>query len=374
MLDPRIDKLARVLVRYSTEVRAKQTVSLVGPPIAEPLVTSLYREVLAAGGYPFVMMMPQACQEALLRLGSSDQIAHVNPLEQREAEVADVSIRIFASENTRALTTVDPTRQALRSQARRPLMEQFMRRAGQGSLRWVATQFPCQASAQEAEMSLTEYEDFVYAAGMLDRDNPAGAWRIMADAQARLADMLNRVHELRFVTAGGTDLHVGVGGRSWINCAGRENFPDGEVFTGPIEDATRGVVCFDFPAIYSGREVTGVRLVFRAGRVVEASAERGEDFLIRMLEQDAGARVLGEIAIGCNYSIKRYTRNTLFDEKIGGTFHAALGAAYPESGGKNESGLHWDMVCDLRSGGTIFADGKAISTNGRFSEATWPQP
>ncbi|HMC65574.1 MAG TPA: aminopeptidase, partial [Gemmataceae bacterium] len=165
-----------------------------------------------------------------------------------------------------------------------------------------------------------------------------------------------------------------VTGRTWINCDGHENFPDGEVFTGPIEDATEGAVCFDFPAVHGGREVRGVRLVFRAGRVVEAAATQGEDFLISMLDQDPGARVLGEAAIGCNYAITKHTRNTLFDEKIGGTFHVALGAAYPESGGTNQSALHWDMVCDLRRGGRVEVDGNVISENGRFLNRAWPQP
>jgi aminopeptidase len=252
-------------------------------------------------------------------------------------------------------------------------MELFLRRAAEKSLRWVATQFPCQAAAQEADMSLAEYEDFVFAAGMLDQDDPAAAWNVLSERQARLVGFLQTVRELRFVTAAGTDLRVGVGGRTWINCDGHENFPDGEVFTGPREDATEGTVCFDFPAVRGGREVLGVRLVFRAGRVVEASAAKGEEFLFQMLDQDEGARVLGEVALGCNYAITRHTRNTLFDEKIGGTFHVALGAAYPESGGTNQSALHWDMVCDLRQGGRIEADGRVISENGRFREPNWPQ-
>jgi aminopeptidase len=223
-------------------------------------------------------------------------------------------------------------------------------------------------------MSLSQYEDFVFRAGLLHLPNPAAEWRRISERQQRICDHLNKVSEVRFRTPAGTDLRVGVKGRRWINCDGHENFPDGEVFTGPIEDATEGVVVYSFPAVHHGREVHDIRLRFKAGRVVDASASKGEDFLIKMLDQDPGARVLGEIAIGTNYSIQEYTRNTLFDEKIGGTFHAAVGAAYPESGGKNESGLHWDMVCDLRNGGTIEADGKVISRNGRFTQASWPQP
>jgi aminopeptidase len=374
MRDPRLDKLAAVLVRYSTQVQPGQLVSLVGPPLAEPLVVALYREVLLAGGHPLVLMAPEACTEMLYRHGSSEQIAYLNPFELREVEAVDVAIHLLAPENTHALTNLDASRPARRSRARWPIMELFLRRAAEKSLRWVATQFPCQAAAQDASMSLTEYEEFVFGAGMLDRDVPELAWQALSERQARLVDFLQHIREVRFVTPRGTDLRLGVGGRTWINCDGHENFPDGEVFTGPIEGATEGTVCFDFPAVHGGREVQGIRLVFRAGRVVDASASHGEKFLIGMLDQDPGARVLGEAALGCNYAITRHTRNTLFDEKIGGTFHVALGASYPESGGKNQSGLHWDMVADLRDGGRVEADGVAISQVGRFVDRDWPQP
>lgn len=374
MRDPRVDQLAKVLVRYSTGVRRGELVSLHGPVLAEPLLLSLYREVLRAGGHPTVTMAPEGCSRILLQQGSPEQLSFLNPLDLREVEAVDVAIHVLASENTRALSQIDPNQQALRSKARRPIMEIFLRRSAEQSLRWVASQLPCQASAQEADMSLDEYEDFVFGAGMLDGADPTAAWRTLSERQARVVNFLHGVRELRFFTPNGTDLRVGTAGRHWVNCDGHENFPDGEVFTGPIEDATQGTVCFDFPAVHGGREVQGVRMVFRAGRVVEASAAKGEEFLLRMLDQDAGARVLGEVAIGCNYAITRHTRNTLFDEKIGGTFHVALGSAYPESGGKNQSGLHWDMVCDLRQGGRIEADGRVISENGRFLNSDWPQP
>jgi aminopeptidase len=371
--DPRLDKLANVLVSYSVAVRRGELVSLAGPPLAEPLILALYREILRAGGNPVVVLVPAACAELLYQHGSPEQLAFVNPLELREVETVDVTIHVLATENTRALTRVDPAKQAHRSKARRPLLDLFLRRAANKSLRWVVTQFPCQAAAQDADMSLAEYEEFVFAGGMLDRADPAAAWRALSERQARLVNFLQGVRELRFVTPTGTDLRVGVAGRTWINCDGHENFPDGEVFTGPIEDATDGSVCFDFPAVHAGREVQGVKLRFRAGRVVDATAVKGEEFLVRLLDQDPGARVLGEVALGCNYAIKRHTRNTLFDEKIGGTFHVALGASYPESRGKNQSGLHWDMVCDLRNGARIEADGRVIGENGRFFNHAWPR-
>jgi aminopeptidase len=223
-------------------------------------------------------------------------------------------------------------------------------------------------------MSLAEFEDFVFAAGLLHLPDPAAAWRDIHDRQQRVCDRLEQARELRFTTPQGTNLSVAVGGRHWLNCDGHVNFPDGEVYTGPVEDATQGVLFLTFPAVYGGREVSGVRLQFRDGRVVDASADKGEDYLIEMLDQDAGARILGEVAFGTNYAISRFMRNLTFDEKIGGTFHVALGSSYPESGGKNDSALHWDLVCDLREGGRAEMDGELISENGRFLNNLWPQP
>lgn len=374
MHDPRYEKLAQVLVNYSTEVRAGDLVRLSGPAVSRPLLVALYRAVLAAGGHPRVTVTLDECVEAALELGSDEQLRYEDPVAQFEIETVDVSISLWGQDNTRALSQADPARQALLSQARKRWLKTFMQRYAAGELRWVGTQFPCHAAAQDAEMSLAQYERFVFEAGQLHRDDPASAWQEISRRQQRVVDFLNARREVRFVTPQGTDLRVAVAGRRWINCDGHENFPDGEVFTGPIEDQTQGVVCFSFPAVHGGREVQDVRLTFRDGRVVDATASKGEAFLLAMLDQDEGARVLGEIAIGTNYSITRFTRNTLFDEKIGGTFHAALGASYPETGGRNESGLHWDMVCDLRQGGHIYADGELISENGRFLNAQWPQP
>lgn len=374
MRDPRLDKLADVLVNYSTAIRPDDLVRISGPPATRPLVVAVYRAVLAAGGHPHVEMVPDECAEIKLDLASQEQLRFENPIALYTIERVDVSIGLWGEDNTKSLSGTDPARQALVSQARKKQMARFLERASAGELRWVGSQYPCNSAAQDAQMSLAQYERFVFEAGLLHLDDPAAAWREISRRQQRVADFLNECREVRFTTPQGTDLKVGVDGRAWINCDGHENFPDGEIFTGPVEDATEGVVAYSFPAVHGGREVDGIRLTFKAGRVVDASATRGEEFLIAMLDQDAGARVLGEIAIGTNYSVRQYTKNTLFDEKIGGTFHAAVGAAYPETGGKNESGLHWDMVCDLRQGGRIYADGKLISENGRFLDPEWPQP
>jgi aminopeptidase len=258
-----------------------------------------------------------------------------------------------------------PERAALRARAVQRLNATAGRRSATGEMRWCSTLFPTHALAQEADMSLPEYEEFVYRAMFLDQPDPIAAWQAFSMDQQKKADLLEQVETLRFV-AEGTDLTVRVGGRKWMNSDGKRNFPSGEVFTGPIEDSANGTIRFTFPSLRGGREVDEARLSFRNGRVVEATAARGEDAMLRELDTDEGARYLGEVAIGNNYGIQRYTKNTLFDEKIGGTCHFALGKSYAETGGTNVSAIHWDLVCDLRQGGEVIADGKTIHRDGQW--------
>lgn len=377
-MDPRIRKLARVLVRYSVGVRPLDRVVIRGTTVAAPLAAELYREVLEAGGLPWVRLVPDTLPEIYFRHAGEKQLKTLNPIDKAVLDEANVTIGIWAGTNTKSLSRVDPAKQAVASRTVKPLLEEQMRRGGlpdrnPRKLRWVGTLLPNDAAAQDAEMGLLDYEEFVYAAGKLHLDDPVAAWKKLGVAQQRLADRLDKGREMHISTPQGTDIRFGIRGRTWINCDGKNNFPDGEVFTGPEEDATEGVVKYSFPAVHGGREVRDIALRFKAGRVVDASASHNEEFLTRMLDQDKGARILGELALGTNYSIREYTKNTLFDEKIGGTFHAALGAAYPESGGKNKSALHWDMVCELRKGGIVRVDGQVISKNGRFAEARWPR-
>lgn len=377
MHDSRLNKLADVLVRYSTAVKPGDLVSIGSDPLGMPLVEALYEAVLRAGGHPHYLARAESLEEIYVRTASPEQLAHVSPFDLYRVEKIDVHIGLWAEANTKYLGKVDPARTAAWQSARKPISKTFMSRAAAGKLRWVGTQFPTQGSAQDAEMSLRDYEEFVFRAGLLHLPDPVAAWQAIRDRQQRVCDFLQGRRTLHFLAPArdghdGTDLTVDVSAGTWINCAGRENFPDGEVFTGP--GAVNGHVNYTYPAVYMGREVEGVRLAFKDGRVVEAAARKNEAFLFSMLDQDAGARTLGEIAIGTNYGIQGFSRNTLFDEKIGGTFHAAVGAGYPESGNHNESGLHWDMVCDLRQGGSISVDGTVFHRDGCFVDPLFPQP
>jgi aminopeptidase len=334
----------------------------------------LYEKVIEAGGHPAVRMVPEELNEIFLKKGNEEQLRFCNPISQFEYEKLDCSIGIWAEENTKALTNCDPKKIGITQAARKPLMDIFMKRAAEGKLRWVGTQYPSQACAQDAEMSQAEYEDFVFSAGLIDKPDPVAAWKQVSLRQQRLVEFLNGKTEYRVKAANGTDVRMSLSGKTWINCDGHENFPDGEVFTGPVIDSVEGQINFSFPAVHHGRECDGVKLTFRRGKVVDAQASKGLDFLVNMLDMDGGSRFLGECAIGTNYDIQQYTRNTLFDEKIGGTCHFALGAGYPESGNNNQSGLHWDMVVDLRQGGFIEVDGVKIVVDGKFTREGFPGP
>ncbi|MQA74620.1 MAG: aminopeptidase [Solirubrobacterales bacterium] len=365
MRDPRIESLARILVGYSTKVKPGDTCLIEGPSAAEPLIAAVYEQVLRAGGQPVVALSFEGQQAAYYRTASDEQLDWISPVSRWAAEESDCRIAVWAETNTRELSTVEPERQTRRGAATRELMQTMLRRASEGEHRWVGTLYPTNAHAADAEMSLVEFEDFYYRACLADDGDPLGAWKRAAEEWHRLADWLEGHDEVHIV-APGTDLKLGIAGRHVIAADGEHNMPDGEFFTGPVEDSAEGEVTFHLPATIGGREVAGVRLRFEAGRVVDATAERGEEYLISMLDTDDGARRLGELGIGTNYGIEHGTRSILLDEKIGGTVHLAVGASYPESGGTNESAVHTDMVCDLRRGGRVEVDGELLQEDGKF--------
>jgi aminopeptidase len=363
--DPRITNLARILVGYSIEVKEGETCLIEGPVGGESLIAAVYEEVLAAGGNPVVAMSFEGQAATYLRQASEAQLEWISPMSRWAANEADCRIAIGADSNTRELSSIPPERQAKRRTATRELLEATMKRSADGSHRWVYTLFPTSAYASDAEMSLTEFEDFYFRACLADDPDPLTAWKRASKETERLAEWTNGRSEVH-VVAEGTDIKLGVEGRRFIPCVGDRNMPDGEFFTGPIEDSVEGVVSFHLPAMIGGREVAGVRLRFESGKVADASAERGEEFLLQSLDSDEGARTLGELGIGTNYGIDRGTRDVLLDEKIGGTVHMALGASYPETGGSNESAIHYDMVCDLRRGGRLEVDGELLQKDGKF--------
>ncbi|MGH2838337.1 MAG: aminopeptidase [Thermoleophilaceae bacterium] len=365
MRDQRADALAQILVRYSTNVQPDDVCVIQSTTDAEPLVQAIYEEVLRAGGLPIMQLSTDGAAPAFYELANEKQLEWIPPTATWAAENADVRIAVMADANVRALSQVDPKRQAIVQKARKPLMETSMKRAAEGSYRWSLTLFPTHAYAAEAGMSLDAYEDFYYKACLATDAEPLTAWQRQSDEVKRLAAWMEGKEEVH-ITAPGTDITLGVEGRKFIPCVGEHNMPDGEFFTGPIEDSVNGEIAFSFPASYGGREVAGVRFKFADGKVVDASAERGEDFLIEMLDTDEGARRLGELGIGTNYGISTGTKEILLDEKIGGTVHMAIGMSYPETGGVNDSAVHWDMVCDLRQGGAIAVDGTEIQRDGKF--------
>ncbi len=365
MRDQRAEALAQILVHYSTRVAEGDVCVIQSTSAAEPLVQAVYEEVLRAGGLPVMQLTTTGAQAAFYEIASDAQLDWVSPTAEWAAESSDARIAVMADVNARELSGADPKKQARVQTARREIMETTMRRAAAGEHRWALTLFPTHAYASEAGMSLADYEDFYYAACLADDSDPLTAWQRQSDQVKHLTEWIQGKEEVR-IQAEGTDITLGVAERTWIPCTGEHNMPDGEFFTGPLEDSASGEISFSFPASYGGRTVSGVRFRFQDGKVVDASAEQGEEFLLEMLDTDDGARRLGELGIGTNFGIATGTKEILLDEKIGGTIHLAVGMSYPETGGENSSAVHWDMVCDLRRGGSITVDGHELQRDGRF--------
>ncbi len=367
MSDQRLNKLAQLLVHYSAAVKPGDFVVVQGGDISIPWITEVAKEAIKAGAYVETFVDIPEVGEALLKDGNDEQLLHERITQKSYLEKADVWLTAWGEKNTRANSNIPADKLQLRSKGSASWRKVYSERMGDGTLRWCGTQYPTHADAQEANMSLSEYEDFVFGAGLLDKANPVEEWKKISAEQARWLPFLNSKKELHIVSAG-TDLYVNIAGRTWINCDGKENFPDGEIFTSPVENGINGHITFSFPGIYMGKEIEGIYLEVKDGKVSLAKAEKGEDLLHSLLDTDEGSRFFGEVAIGTNYGIQRFTRNMLFDEKIGGTVHLAIGDSMPEAGGKNRSTIHWDMLCDMRQGGKLYADGELFYENGHFLE------
>ncbi len=364
MTDPQTERMAEVITDYSISVKPGSLVLIAAEPAGLGLARAVFLRALARGAHPYVRTLLPDIEALLLREGSDEQAGYVSDIDRLEAERVDARIVVRAPDNTRVLAGIDPARLALARRARQFLFNRLLERKARGELATCLTQYPTAAAAQEAGMSLSDYEEFVFRACFCDRPDPIGAWQELSREQQRYVEFLKTVRRIR-VEGPETELELSVAGRRWVNSDGRANFPSGEVFTGPLEDSVEGRIRFDVPTPYSGQDVEDIELVFKAGRVTSARAGRGEEFLLRTLDTDAGARVAGEFAFGLNYRIDRPTRNILFDEKIGGTVHLALGSGYPETGSTNRSAIHWDMIKDMKAG-RILADGRVIYESGRF--------
>ncbi|MBN2553592.1 MAG: aminopeptidase [Spirochaetales bacterium] len=372
MSDPRIDRLAEILVRYSTGVRPGDLVGITGIPFspeALPLMEAVAREILRAGGHPLPRLenrYTEGFDTILYGEGSDDQLTFLEPWAEQTVRSLDCDIKIKAATNTRGLSTVDSSRIALHRRSRAELFNLYLRRAAEGSLRWALCLTPTAAYAQDAEMSLSEFADLVYSGTYADQDDPIAAWKHMSETQAVIVEKLGGKSTVA-VQSPNVDLTFSIEGRTFVNCDGKRNMPDGEIFTTPVEESINGWMESSFPAIHLGVDVGRVRLRFENGRVVEAEAEKHQEYLSAMLDSDEGARHVGEFGIGMNDRIRIFTKNMLFDEKIAGTVHLALGASYPETGGVNRSAIHWDFLCDMREGGTITMDGIRVYESGKFT-------
>jgi aminopeptidase len=337
---------------------------------AEPLIRDLYIQILEQGGIPHPMigfpgMVPFTQDEMYLTYAQDTQLDFVPTFYKIAYDEFESRIRIHSATNTRGTTNIDPDKAQRRSKALSTLTAAQMRRGAEGAFKWVTTLYPTEAYAQDASMSLKEYEDFVFRAAHVHEDDPIAYWKGTAAMQQQAIDWLKGKSQV-VMHGPNVDLTLSIKGRTFMNSTGTHNMPDGEIFTGPVEDSVNGWVKFTYPAIYGGVAVEDAELTFNRGRVEVAKAEKNQAYLVKMLESDEGARHVGEFAIGTNSDIDQFTGNILFDEKIGGTFHMALGAGYPETGSHNKSAIHWDMICDLRKDSEILVDGELFYKNGEF--------
>ena len=370
MADSRVTKFANVLVQHSARVVPGDRILLEGTTAAEPLLRELYIQIFEKGGNPHLMValpgtMPFSQDEMYLTYAKDTQLDFVPTLYKLAYEQFEGRIRIHSATNTKGTSNIDPAKIQRRSKATSVITEAQFRRGGAGEFKWVTTLYPTEAYAQDANMSLKEYEDFVFGAVHTNEDDPIAFWNSVKEKQQSAVDFMKGKNQV-VLRGPNVDLTLSVKGRTFMNSFGTFNMPDGEIYTGPVEDSVNGWVKFTYPANYGGTSVEGAELTFSNGQVKTAKADKNQDFLLKTLESDAGSRHLGEFAIGTNFDIQQFTGNILFDEKIGGSFHMALGAGYPETGSKNKSSIHWDMICDMRTDSEILVDGELFYKNGQF--------
>jgi aminopeptidase len=366
MADPRITKLAQVLVNYSLALKPGDSLFLNTTPLAHELNLAVYKEATLAGAHILAQNRIPGAQELFFKHANSEQLEYISPVLRQIVESFEANLQIGADHNTRELSEIDPARQGSVRKAQAELFGRMLERIGAGELKWCYTIFPTNAAAQEADMSLGDYAEFVYGAGLLDLEDPVAAWKNEAARQQKLIDWLDGKDQVSLMGSN-IDLRFSIKDRAFLGAAGKENFPDGEIYCSPVEASVNGWVRFSYPAIYGGREVEDIELWFEGGKIVKETAVKGQELLTSLLDTDEGSRYLGEWGIGTNYGIQRFTKNMLFDEKMGGTIHLAMGAGFPEAGSKNKSGLHWDMLCNMAES-EVMVDGELFHKDGQFVE------
>ena len=357
-------RYANLLLDYCLEIKKGQKLYIKSTTLAEPLIRELYRGGVERGAHVVVDMSFRGQNKIFLDNANDDQLAYVTPNHKEAMNNFDAYLYIKAPFNLREDQNIKGEQRKKRSEGLKEVSQAYFSRTASGDMVRSLCLYPTQASAQEAGMSLEEYSAFVYKACNLHLEDPKQAWLERRKNQQVIVDHLNTVDQVRYVGTG-TDITFSTKGRVWINSDGRTNMPSGEVFTGPIEESVNGIVHFSYPSIFMGVEVQGITLEVKDGIVQKWSAEKGEEILNQVFEIE-GARMFGEVAIGTNYNIQIPTKNILFDEKIGGTIHMAVGQSYKQTGGKNNSSIHWDMIAEMKDGGQIYTDGKLIYESGKF--------
>jgi aminopeptidase len=359
-----LQKYANLLVDYCLSIQAGQKVYIVSTPLAEPLIKEVYKELLKAGAVVEIKLLLPEENKIFLDHANNHQLTYVSSITQLIYETFDAYLYIRAPYNLREDQNIDRKKSAVKAEANAILNTIFSQRTASGSLKRCICQYPTYAGAQEAGMSLEEYEHFIYTSCKLYDDDPKKSWTNLGKNQQKIVDFLNKADQVTY-SNGTTNISFSVKDRVWINSDGKANMPSGEVFTAPIEDSVNGSVYFDYPSIYAGQEVRGITLQVKDGWIEEWDAEIGKSLLDEIFKIE-GARRFGEVAIGTNYDIQKATKNILFDEKIGGTIHMAVGQSYLQNGGKNNSVIHWDMIADMKEGGKIYVDDLLIYENGYF--------
>lgn len=354
MADPRIAKLASILVDYSLNVKKGEVIKISSGIEAQDLTLECAKLILKKGAYPRIDIQLPGYSYIYYKYASDEQLKHYPSISEFEAKNIDAVLNIGCDNNTKELSTIDPSKIGLRRKITKKLSDIIIKKD-----RWCYFQYPTNALAQDANMSLQEFQEFTFNSCLLD-------WEKEARKQDRLVSILNKGSKVR-IRGKDTDVSFSIKGRTAIKCCGKRNMPDGEVYVAPVEKTVNGHISYSYPAIHGGREVAGVKLEFKNGKVSKATADKNEDYLKKMIATDKGASYLGEFGIGLNKNISRHVSQILFDEKQYGTIHLALGMAYPKGGGRNKSAIHWDMIKDLRQGGEIWVDNKCIQKNGKFT-------